>query len=243
MSEREEVLLESGFVLHHRPYRNTSLIVDCLTAQYGRQALVAQGARRAQARQRSDLQPFRRVRLSWIRRGEMGRLTHVESEMLPFELGGDGLLAAYYINELLLRLVHRGDQNETILNCYSSCLERLAESKQVARAVRSFELDLLEALGFGIDLERDCRTGQAIEPGRQYVFELEGGVTASELDVAMTLYSGEHLISLRSRELNDPASLGSAKRLLTEILKSHLGDRPLKTRAVMQDILRRGFSR
>ncbi len=242
MSEREEVLLEEGFVLHHRPYRNSSLIVDCLTAGYGRQALVAQGARRSETRQRSLLEPFRRVRLSWVRRGEMGRLTGIEAAAPAAALGGEGVLAGFYLNELMLRLVPRGDQNEAILSCYSSCLDRLAGSRQAARALRLFELDLLEALGFGIDLERDCRSGEPIEPDRLYIFEHEGGLTASDASVTMEQYSGRHLISLREHALDDGESLRAARQLLGGILRNHLGDRPLRTRAVLRDIVDRGFT-
>lgn len=243
MSEREEVLLESGFVLHHRPYRNTSMIVDCLTAGFGRQALVARGARRAKTRQRSLLQPFRRVRLSWIRRGDMGRLTGVEADGQPVELVGECLLAGFYLNELLLRLVQRGDANEAILSCYSKALDRLAASREAARALRLFELGLLEALGFGIDLERDCRSGEAIEPDRLYVFEHEGGLTASDAKVTMEQYSGRHLISLREQELGDGDSLRAARLLLGGILHNHLGERPLRTRAVMRELVDRGLVR
>ena len=243
MSEREEVLLESGFVLHQRPYRNTSLIVDCLTARYGRLSLVAQGARRSESRQRSALQPFCRVSLSWVRRGEMGRLTHVEAEVAARELRGDALLAGFYLNELLLRLVPRGDQNAAILSCYSSCLDRLAESRDAARALRLFELELLEALGYRVDLEHDFRSGEPIAPGRDYIFEHEGGLTVSDTNATMELYSGKHLISLRERQLTDSDSLRAARLLLGRILQSHLGDRPLKTRQVMREIVDRGFAR
>jgi len=243
MSEREEVLLESGFVLHQRAYRNTSLIVDCLTARYGRMVLIAQGARRAESRQRSALQPFRRVSLSWVRRGEMGRLTHIEAEASARELRGDSLLAGFYLNELLLRLVPRGDQNEAILSCYSSCLDRLAESRDAARALRLFELDLLEALGYRVDLEHDFRNGEPIAPDREYIFEHEGGLTASGTNATMELYSGKHLISLREHQLTDSDSLRAARLLLGSILQGHLGERPLRTREVLREIVDRGFAR
>lgn len=237
MSDREEVLLERGFILHHRPYRNTSLIVDCLTERFGRQSLVAQGARRPTSRQSAVLQPFRRVRLSWIRRGELGRMTHVEADADSLDIRGDALLAAFYLNELLLRLVPGGDHNDEIMSCYSNCLDQLAESESAARAVRLFELELLEALGYRIDLDQDFRTGKPIEPECDYVFEHEGGLTASDTHATMETFSGTHLISLRERRLDESASLRSAKRLLGGILDVHLGGRPLKTRQVMRDIV------
>jgi len=242
MSEREEVQLEPGYVLHLRPYRNTSLIVECLTGRLGRQTLIAQGARRAESRQRSLLQPFGPLRLSWVRRGEMGRLTHVESAANSGQLSGDGLLAGYYLNELLLRLVSRGDPNEQILSCYSSCLDQLSKSRRVARALRLFELALLDALGVGIDLVRDYRSGEPIEADREYLFEHESGLTASGVNASMTTYSGKNLISLREHELEDAASQKAARQLLGGILKVHLGERPLKTREVARELVEFGLS-
>jgi DNA repair protein RecO (recombination protein O) len=254
VSEREEVLLEQGFVLHQRPYRNTSLIVDCLTALHGRQTLVAQGARRSGSRQAAVLQPFRRVLLSWVRRGELGRLIHVEADAAEAGIHGDALIAAFYLNELLLRLVPSGDHNDAILSCYSSCLELLAETHDAARPLRLFELELLEALGYRLDLEQDFRTGEPIVPDGNYVLEHESGLTATGADPTMAhpvmansamanptmeTFSGTHLVSLREHRLDDPASLAAAKRLLGRILRHHLGDRPLKTRRVMRDIVDR----
>lgn len=239
MSEREEVFLEPGFVLHHRPYRNTSLIVDCLTARYGRQSLVARGARRPGMRQAAALQPFCRVRLSWVRRGELGSLTHVEADAAACDIRGDALLAAFYLNELVLRLVPGGDPNESIMSCYSNCLDQLAGTRGIARSLRLFELELLEALGYRVNLEHDCRSGEPIEPKCDYVFEHEGGMTASTANLAMETFNGRHLISLREHRLDDAESLGAAKRLLGHILKTHLGGRPLRTRQVMREIVDR----
>lgn len=243
MSDREEVLLERAYVLHQRPYRNTSLIVECLTEHHGRQTLIAQGSRRSESRQRSDLQPFRRTRVSWIRRREMGKLTHIEAEGPGHDLAGGALLAGFYLNEVLLRLVPRGDANESVLSCYSSCLDRLAEARETARALRFFELELLDALGYRVDLESDFRTGEPIEPDRNYIFEHEGGLTMCSASRTIDTFSGRDLISLRERELRDRESLRAARRLLAHILEFHLGDRPLRTRAVMRDIVEGGFSR
>lgn len=243
MSEREEALLEPAWLLHQRRYKNTSLIIDCLTANYGRQTLVAQGARRPNSRQSSLLQPFRPLRLSWIRRGEMGRLTDVEPAALCHELSGDSLYAGFYVNELLLRLLPRGDQNESIMNCYSNCLDRLAEFHDVASSLRVFELGLLDALGYRVDLDNDFRTGKPIDPELEYVFEHEGGLTVSAGSDSIRTYSGRHILALRKHELSDPESLRAARQLLTGILDSHLGDRPLRTREFMRQIAGSGMRR
>ena len=238
MSEREEVLLEPAFVLHHRPFRNSSLIVDCLTAGHGRVGLVCQGARRAAAGQRSLLQPFAEIRLSWVRRGELGRLTHVESAGASPPPAGNALLAGFYLNELLLRLLARGDHNPTIFARYRESLARLATDVRVARAVRLFELNLLDALGYAVGLDCDARTGAELAAEQTYVFEHEVGLTAAGPERREGGYPGAHLISLREGRLDDKDSLRTARHLLERILKLYLGERPLKTREVMTDLVR-----
>lgn len=242
MSERVEVLLEPGYLLHQRPYRNSSLIVECLTARHGRLCLVARGARRAESRQRSLLQAFQPLRLSWVSRSEMGNLTLAEAAAPAHDLGGEALMAGFYLNELLLRLVPRGDQNERILSCYSGCLARLAAGENAAQALRLFELEFLDALGYRVDLETDCRTGEPIAADRHYTFEHEGGLTASGEHTTMEVISGRHLIALREHRLDDPDSLRAARVLLGGILRQHLGERPLKTRLVLREIHERGLA-
>ncbi len=239
MSDREEVLLEPGFVLHQRAWRNTSLIVDCLTEGHGRQSLVARGARRPGLRQNAVLQPFRRIRLSWIRHGEMGRLTNAEADGAEYSISGDRLLAAFYVNELILRLVAVGDPNREITNCYSSCLSRLSGKENPARALRIFELEFLDALGYRVDLQHDCRTGEPVGDEGMYAFEHEGGVTALTGQPAADAISGSHLISLREHRLEDAESLRAARLFLGRILHQHLGGRPLKTRQVLRDLVDR----
>lgn len=242
MSEREEVLLEHGFMLHERPFRNTSLLVECMTERHGRIGLIAQGIRRSPGGRRALMQPFLPLKLSWIRRGELGRLTHVEADHGGQRLGGEASLAGFYVNELLLRLVPRGEGNDDVFSCYSLCLRGLASRAGVARTLRLFELSLLGALGYSVVLDEDARTGDPLRPDLMYVFELESGPTVIGADTADETYSGKHLIALRERALDDPDSLRAARRLLGRILRSYLGDRPLKSRDVLREIVEGGFS-
>ncbi|HEX7236616.1 MAG TPA: recombination protein O N-terminal domain-containing protein, partial [Gammaproteobacteria bacterium] len=99
MAEREQVLLEPGIVLHQRPYRDSSQLLECMTAAHGRMGLVARGSRRATTGQRALLQPFAPLKLSWIRRGDLGRLTHVEADAPSYALADQRLLAGFYANE------------------------------------------------------------------------------------------------------------------------------------------------
>ena len=242
MAEREQVLLDRGFVLHQRPYRDSSQLLECLTETHGRMGLVARGSRRAQSRQRALLQPFAPLKLSWVRRGELGRLTHVEADGPSHALEGQPLLAGYYASELLLKLTARGDPNAAIFSCYSRCLAQLGQTQKVARTLRVFELELLSALGYGLELQGDATTGEPLRADSSYVFEVEHGFRRADVaDSDADVYSGRDLISLEQRALEDEASLRTAQRLLGRALKAHLGERPLKSRLVLQDIVSRGL--
>ncbi|HEU4617678.1 MAG TPA: DNA repair protein RecO [Gammaproteobacteria bacterium] len=241
MSERESVLLERGFVLHQRPFRNTSQLVECLTEGHGRIGLVAQGSRQGPRPRRALLQPFVPLRLSWIRRGELGRLTDVEADGQGLALGPEPLLAAYYVNELALRLCARGDANDEVFSCYSRCLAELAAGSALARTLRIFELRFLRALGFGLELDRDAESGEPLKPEFRYRFELERGPRADERIADHEGYWGRELLSLGAEDLHDEESLRAARRLLARVLESYLGDRPLKSRAVLKDIVARGL--
>jgi DNA repair protein RecO (recombination protein O) len=242
MAEREQVLLERGYVLHQRPYRESSQLLECMTALHGRMGLVARGSRRAGTRQRAHLQPFVPLKLSWIRRGDLGRLTHVEADGSSHDLTGQRLLAGYYANELLLRLLARGDPNGEVYSCYSRCLAQLGEAPSVARVLRVFELELLRALGYGLELDGDTTTGEPLQEERRYIYELEHGLRSVDAqDADADIYSGRDLIALRDLTLDDDASLRTAQRLLGRALREHLGERPLKSRLVLQDIVSRGL--
>jgi DNA repair protein RecO (recombination protein O) len=242
MAEREQVLLTHGFVLHQRPYRDSSQLLECMTAAHGRMGLVARGSRRSPTRQRALLQPFVPLRLSWVRRGDLGRLTYVEVAGPTYALAGQHLLAGYYANELLLRLLARGDPNDQVFSCYSRCLAQLGEASRLAFTLRVFELDLLRALGYGLELEGESTTGEPLRSELRYVYELERGLRRAEpQDADDDVYSGRDLLALRDLTLDDDASLRTAQRLLGRALRAHLGDRPLQSRLVLQDIVSRGL--
>ena len=242
MAEREQVLLESGFVLHQRPYLDSSQLIECFTVAHGRMGLVARGSRRTGNRQRALLQPFVPLKLSWLRRGELGRLTHVEPAGPSAALEGQRLLGAFYANEVMLRLLARGDPNPEAFSCYSRCLARLAETGGLARTLRIFELDLLGALGYGLLLDADATSGEPVREDAYYVFELEQGLkVVRHADPDADTYLGRDLISLRERGLDEEGSLRTAQRLLGRVLRAHLGERPLQSRLVLQDIVSRGL--
>jgi DNA repair protein RecO (recombination protein O) len=204
-------------------------------------SLVAQGSRRSKGGQRAILQPFLPLQLSWVRRGELGRLTHVELRPPAAELSGERLLAGFYLNELLLRLLAKGDANTPVFSCYIRALADLMTPVETSKAVRVFELRLLDALGYGLNLHNDVETGDPIRAEHRYCFEADRGarVVDGSADEGDTFW-GRELISLREEQFDDVESLRAARRLLSRALRIYLGERPLKTRLVLRDIVDQG---
>jgi DNA repair protein RecO (recombination protein O) len=239
----ERVQLQPAYVLHHRPYRDTSRILELFTRDYGRISLFARGARGARkggASLVSVLQPFNRLLVSWSGRGEAGQLTGAEFDGGLAVLPPERLVNGFYLNELLLKLSARHDSHPEVFVLYAETIEALKASADAVRPLRIFEKRLLDALGYGLALERDALTGLAIDPQARYHYRPEqGALRASEAADPDTLYSGAVLLSLAREELENAAVCADARRLLRAALDRCLDGRELKSRQVML-ALRRG---
>ncbi|HEX7011910.1 MAG TPA: DNA repair protein RecO [Steroidobacteraceae bacterium] len=242
LGEARRVHLQPAYVLHHRPYRETSRILELFTRDHGRICLFARGARgsrKSGAGLISMLQPFNRLLVSWSGRGEAGQLTGAE---LDGEVGGlpaSRLVSGFYLNELLLKLFARQDSHPEVFDLYAQTLEWLKHGDDSVRPLRIFEKRLLEALGYGLNLERECLTGRPIEPDAVYQYRLEQGAVRVEGPVdERTSYSGATLLSLAREDLDDPNARSEARRLLRAALDRCLEGRELKSRQVMQDLRR-----
>lgn len=229
---------EPGYILHTRPYRDTSIIIDFLSRDHGRVSLLAKGARSAKSRQRQFLQPFTPLLLSWQGRGELKTLTQAEATGPSFGLRGSGLYAAFYLNELTIRLFSQQDQHTHLLPSYELALSRLVQIESVLAVepvLRSFELSMLQLLGYGLDLSTDA-DGNPIRSGQLYCYIPEHGFVMSVADADCLLIPAEHLRAMAADEWADPAVLRSAKLLLRGLLSPLLGSRPLQSRALFEQL-------
>ncbi len=233
MSAVERVDMEQAYVLHHRPYRESSQLLEVIGRAHGRVGMVARGARGPRARWRSCLQPFQPLHLSWTGRGGLSTLTNAEPAAPPFRLVGDRLLSAYYLNELLLALTTRGDPHPDLFVHYSAGLAGLAESDDAEVSLRRFELALLGEVGYGIDVVSDADSGDPLRAESHYDYVVDRGAVALQLDSHDRGYSGAQLQRIAAGNFADSDDLAAAKRLLRGVLAHHLGDRGLKTRKVL----------
>lgn len=219
---RAPVLLAPAYVLHRRPYRDSSLLLECFSRSHGRVGLVARGGR---GRLAGVLQPFTPLLLSWAGGGELKTLIQAEPDGYATPLRGAALAAAFYLNELLLRACARLDAHPAVYEAYVRALAALTGPTADEPALRRFERDLLAELGYGLLLEHDVN-GAAIDPTARYHYQSErGAIPAPDGDLP-----GAALLALREGTLGEPAHLPACKRLLRTQLAWHFGDKPLKSR-------------
>jgi DNA repair protein RecO (recombination protein O) len=232
------IQLTPGYILHHRPYRDTSRILEVVTRDHGRLSLFARGVRGPKAKLASILQPFQMLLFSWTGRGEAAQLTGAESAQASPPLPPSCLMAAFYLNELLMKLTTRHDPLPLLFDTYHTALEGMRQGAPLERELRVFEKRLLEALGYGLDLGAEARTGKRIEPDEYYHFRPEQGLVATVADAAGAL-AGHSLIGLANERLAGERELDDAKRLLQAALTQCLEGRPLATRTVARAVARR----
>jgi len=234
-SAARRVQLEPGFLLHHYPWRDSSRILEFFTRSHGRVSVFARAARRGGSALPAALQPFGELLVSWSARGEAGQLTGAERVQASAFLAGDRLMSGFYVNELLIKLMHRHDPHPALYDAYAAVVARLHDADaDPGRALRIFEKRLLEELGWGLDLSHDAGSGEPIDPRRAYRYRLDGGAEAADgVAEGALVFAGASLLSLAREELAEPQALADARRLLRAALDQCLDGRPLRTRAVM----------
>ncbi len=227
--------LQPAYVLHRRDYGETSLLLEAFTAGHGRLPLVAKGARRGRrvgGTQAALLQPFIPLLLAWTGRGEVRTLTHAEPAGRPVALAGDAMYCGFYVNELLLRLLSRDESDQVLFGAYQQALDGLAAGDGADAPLRRFELVLLGQLGYRPPLDRDAQTGAPVQAQRRYLCDPERGPVLVVSPDAADAVSGATLLALHRGEALTGGGVREARNLLRRLLAPHLGDEPLRSRAL-----------
>jgi DNA repair protein RecO (recombination protein O) len=240
--DNHRIALQPAFVLHQRPYRETSRIVELFTRDHGRVSVFARGtrsARKGYSALGSILQPFNRLLLSWSGRGEAGQLTHAEFDGEFKDMPPAQLVSAFYLNELLMKLFARHDTHPDVFSLYASAVDALKEAESAPAVLRIFEKRLLDAIGYGLSLERDAVSGEPIAADRAYHYRLEyGPVVCGGVAEGTLVLSGAALQALAREQLDDAETCNQLRVLTRAVLDRVLDGRELKTRQVMMALRR-----
>jgi DNA repair protein RecO (recombination protein O) len=223
------VIHQPAFILHYRPYRETSLLLDLLTQDHGRVALISRGVRKTRSPLKALLQPFNPLLVSWQGKTELMTLTAAEMNGAPAQLRGDCLLSGFYLNELLVRLLQKQDPCPHLYRVYQNTLVELQADRLQQKTLRIFEKRLLEELGYGLQF-------QSIVAEKYYQFNPEQGFELHNHEVNNRVFLGKSLLALADEQLNDPESLRDAKRLMRMVLAPLLGNQPLHSRKLFVEV-------
>ncbi|MGZ8156365.1 MAG: DNA repair protein RecO [Burkholderiales bacterium] len=229
---------QPAFVLHSYPFKETSLVVDLLTRNHGRIAVVAKGARRPKSSLRGVLMAFQPVLVSWSGKGELHTLTRAEWHGRYQPLTGLALICGFYLNELLLKLLARHDPHERLFDTYSGTLAALATEGDEAAILRSFEKSLLRELGYAVTLDRDVESGHPIAAEQRYTYVVERGPVGARDDAAANGVElvGQTLIDMQSDVYSSAITQQQSKALMRTLINHYLGEQVLHTRQLLRDL-------
>lgn len=241
-----------AYILHRRDYRETSSIIELLTRDHGRIALIARGSRGRKSRIAGSLMQFTPLLISWQGRGELPYMNSVErADLAPPVLVGKALYSAMYVNELLMYLLQRHDVHEDLFESYHECLYRLADGG-IETALRSFELNLLAQLGFALNIEHEAESSASPSADADYLYIPEYGLvqrsppdqdavgeSISEYGTGVAI-SGRCITHLQQGGVEaldgKPELLRELKSLMRSVLDHHLGGRKLRSRELFRSM-------
>lgn len=230
-----DLKLEPAFVIHRRVYRDTSLLIDFFTPNYGLVTAVARGARSAKSSMRGILHSF--IPLVITCRGQnLLTLFQAETQGKSAYLRHNRLMAGLYINELLAKLLTRHDPHPQIFNAYQQAILQLVNGDSLEITLRCFEKQLLEGLGYGLQFDK-LHDGQSIRPEEFYTYYFEVGFCRIDKDMASSssalLLPGYHLQAIQRAIFDCPEVQQSAKQLFRQIIQYLLANHTINTRALL----------
>lgn len=232
--------MQPAYLLHSRPFRDTSLILDFLTPEYGRLSAISRGGRGAGSKSKSLLQPFTPVHISLAGKSELKTLKSIDLRDAPIALSGEKLFSGLYMNEIIVRLFQSHEADPDFFIQYELALLRLVSEESPEPVLRHFELFLLDALGYGIDFSAEAHSHDPITTEHWYYFQEESGfVRVQDLNLLKgdmhsrgSIFHGRELLNIHERDFKEAETRKTAKAVIRGILNSHLGSTPLRSRSL-----------
>ncbi len=234
----ERVSLQSAYVIHTRRYRETSLLIELFTEDFGRITAISKGARTAKSAHKGLLQPFVPLLVSWVASTDLATLSQVECAGSLYQLQGKSLISSLYLNELIYRLLKNRDPHSDLFSDYVATLSALqnAEVDAIACALRIFEKRMLKAIGYALPLTHEGESMTPIENNKRYLYDSQIGFKLVESShVAWQhcqdrIFYGRTLLDLEAERFQDPDTQKQSKHLLRLAIESQLGGKPVNTR-------------
>ncbi len=222
---------QPAFILRRRDWRNSSLLLDLFTRDYGCIRLLARGARRSPAK--APYQPFALLTVGWSGKQELKTLTGIEAIALPVD--ESNYLALLYINELISVMLPQQEANPQIFSGYFELLQS-ASQKIDETGLREFELGLMRNLGYFPDISVDAQSGQPIQADAYYQFVIGNGFIGC-VESDRDSISGKTVIDWLQGKYQQSGVLRLAKSVLRSTIDFNLHGKALKSRDVTLEMM------
>ncbi len=227
--------LEACFLLHYQDYKESSLIIDVFTQNEGRLSLLAKGIKRQKSPYVGLIRPFVPLNITYTGSGQLKILSHVETGMAEYILPGINTYCGFYLNELLRNLILVGEPYPDIFLNYLTCLQHLKKNHNIEVALRIFEIQLIKALGYGLELEVDLTNNSPIQADLTYRYDVELGAS---IDVKGKFY-GSTLIAMQQSHYTDQQQLNQAKSLMRQVIEFYLQGKTLNSRILITKLIKK----
>ncbi|NQY42776.1 MAG: DNA repair protein RecO [Legionellales bacterium] len=231
---QKRILLQPGFILHTRAYRDSSLILTIFTKEYGIVKLIAKGVRNLKSRQRSQLQCFNLIKVSYLNKTSLGVLTHVEMASISKLFSPNKLVFGLYINELMIKILHEHDPHPSLFDIYYDTLAQISEFEDIERLLRKFEILLLKEVGYGIDFFTDAKFGEKIISDEEYFFDASNGFERKLLPIMnKRCFKGKNILDVGHLNLCNSEILSDAKYILRKVIDQRVGINNINSRKLI----------
>ena len=238
MKSHQVIEGEPAYLIHQRPYSETSQIINLFSRHYGRVDAIAKGSKRPKSKFKSFLQPFSPILVSWSGRSQLKTLRSVDiNSGKQSNVSRKHLMSAFYLNELILSFLTTADPYPDLFDAYSLAINNLSNADSSEIILREFEIELLTEIGYAINFRTEAMSSKKIEPNLLYRFVAgEGFVSSVTSSAREKLMKGSVIHAIDQGDFADPQTLSIAKRIIRESVKYHLSGKELNTKKVVKSL-------
>jgi len=229
---------EPAYLMHQRPFSESSQIINLFSRHFGRVDVIAKGSKRPKSKFKSFLQPFLPILVSWSGRSQLKTLRSIDLNIKQkTTLPNTQLMSAFYLNELILSLLSTTDPYSELFDCYALTIDKLSDIDSSEAVLRIFEINLLSQIGYAINFQTEAMSSNEIEAEQVYRFVVEQGFIRSNTTTPHhTLIKGSIIKAIDKGDYSTSQILKVAKRITRESIKYHLSGKELNTKKVFRSI-------
>ncbi len=229
---------QHAFVLHARPFQENQQLVELLTEYDGKVSALVYVGQSKRSIKKGLIQPFLPLKLIFKNQdANLKRIISVEASAKSYALSKNNLYSAFYINELLVRLLTDDIMCESLFTHYQIALSSLSQDLPIAAQLRRFELSLLDELGLSFDFSPIFNENSDNIAGFYYLAE-QGFMPAYKYavnNITTPYFNTEHLQAIAEHVYHNKPLLNAAaeqtfKRLMRDVINHLLDGKPLNSR-------------